>query len=82
VTQQATAPRFDAPAGTVTGWRSDGVVRATGIRYARVERFAPPVPERPADGVVAAGREVRRVSAGFARTGEAAPAPRLQVGGG
>jgi para-nitrobenzyl esterase len=54
VTQQATAPRFSAPAGTFTGWRSDGVVRATGIRYARAERFAPPVPEPAADGVVAA----------------------------
>ncbi|WP_369258649.1 carboxylesterase family protein [Geodermatophilus amargosae] len=54
MTQQATAPRFDAPAGTFTGWRSDGVVRATGIRYARAERFAPPVAEPPADGVVAA----------------------------
>lgn len=54
MTQQATEPRFAAPAGTFTGWRSDRVVRATGIRYARAERFAPPVPEPPADGVVAA----------------------------
>ncbi|GAB3322150.1 carboxylesterase family protein [Geodermatophilus aquaeductus] len=53
MTQQATEPRFAAPAGTFTGWRSDGVVRATGIRYARAERFAPPLPEPPADGVVA-----------------------------
>ncbi|MGY1777165.1 carboxylesterase family protein [Geodermatophilus sp. SYSU D00804] len=52
MTQQDTAPRFAAPAGTVTARRSDGVVRATGIRYARAERFRPPVPEPPAAGVV------------------------------
>ncbi|WP_281246714.1 hypothetical protein [Geodermatophilus amargosae] len=40
------------------------------------------MPEPPADGVVAAGREVRRVWAGFARAGEAAPAPHLRVSGG
>ena len=48
----ATALRFAAPAGTFTARRDDGVVRATGIRYARAERFAPPVPEPPAAGVV------------------------------
>ncbi|MGY1650697.1 carboxylesterase family protein [Geodermatophilus sp. SYSU D01119] len=48
------APRFDAPAGTVIGRWDDGVVRATGIRYARAERFRPPVPEPPAAGVVEA----------------------------
>ena len=36
----------------------------------------------PWDDVVEAGREVRRVWAGFARTGEAGPAPSLRVGGG
>ena len=51
---QTTAPRFESSAGTFTGWRSDGVVRATGIRYARAERFAPPRREPPAEGVVAA----------------------------
>ncbi|MGY1792640.1 carboxylesterase family protein [Geodermatophilus sp. SYSU D00525] len=52
MTQQATTPHFAAPAGTFTARRSDGVVRATGIRYARAERFRPPVPEPPATGVV------------------------------
>ncbi|MGX5656118.1 carboxylesterase family protein [Geodermatophilus nigrescens] len=46
------APRFDASVGTVIGRWDDGVVRATGIRYARAERFRPPVPESPAAGVV------------------------------
>ncbi|SHG29247.1 carboxylesterase family protein [Geodermatophilus nigrescens] len=52
MTSTRPAPRFDAPAGTVLGRWDDGVVRATGIRYARAERFRPPVPEPPADGVV------------------------------
>ena len=40
-----TAAPFHAPAGTIIG-RADGpVVRATGIRYARAERFRPPVAE-------------------------------------
>jgi len=36
------APRFDPPCGPVTGWRDGAVVRATGIPYARAERFARP----------------------------------------
>lgn len=36
------APRFDPPCGPVTGWRDGDVVRATGIPYARAERFALP----------------------------------------
>ena len=48
------APRFDTPAGVFLGRYDDGVVRATGIRYARADRFAPPVPEPPASGVVEA----------------------------
>lgn len=42
------APRFNTPAGEVVGWRDRGVIRATGIRYARTQRFSPPVDEPPA----------------------------------
>lgn len=52
MTVPTTAPRFTCPAGTFLGRPDDGVVRATGIRYARAERWAPPVPEPPADGPV------------------------------
>lgn len=52
MTVPRTAPRFTCPAGTLLGRLDDGVVRATGIRYARAERWAPPVAEPPADGVV------------------------------
>lgn len=38
-------PRFTAPAGVFVGRRDGGVLRATGIRYARAERFHPPRPE-------------------------------------
>ncbi|MBW0101605.1 carboxylesterase family protein [Pseudonocardia sp. KRD291] len=44
----AGAPRWDVPAGTVLGRRDDGVLRATGIRYATAGRFERPVPEPPA----------------------------------
>lgn len=54
MTVPRTAPRFTCPTGTFLGRHDDGVVRATGIRYARAERWAPPVPEPPADGPVAA----------------------------
>lgn len=37
-------PVWHAPAGTVFGWHDGPVDRATGIRYARAERLAPPVP--------------------------------------
>ena len=40
-----TAPRFNAPAGTIIGWADGPVLRATGIRYARAARFCPPEPE-------------------------------------
>lgn len=33
-----------APAGEIIGWREAGLWRATGIPYARAERFAPPHP--------------------------------------
>ena len=46
------APRFSCDAGTVVGWRDEGVVRATGIRYARAERWAAPVAEPPVDGEI------------------------------
>jgi para-nitrobenzyl esterase len=36
---------FQTPAGTVVGRRDGAVVRASGIRYARAERFRPPVAE-------------------------------------
>ncbi|WP_340536734.1 carboxylesterase family protein [Nocardioides sp. GXZ039] len=42
-------PRFSAPAGEIVGWRDAGVVRATGIRYARAGRYEAPVAEPPAD---------------------------------
>ena len=42
------SPQFHAPAGTIVGWCDGAVVRATGIRYARAERFQPPVPESAA----------------------------------
>lgn len=43
--QNADAPVWTCPAGTVVGWRDDGVLRATGIRYARAERHEAPVAE-------------------------------------
>lgn len=46
------APRFPCDAGDVVGWRDDGVVRATGIRYARAERHEAPVAEPSASGPV------------------------------
>jgi para-nitrobenzyl esterase len=43
-----TPPEFQTPAGTIVGRHDGAVVRATGIRYARAERFQPPVAEPPA----------------------------------
>ncbi len=37
-------PRFTTPAGEIIGWRDGNVLRATGIPYARTERFKPPIP--------------------------------------
>lgn len=37
------APIFDPPCGPVIGWYDDDVVRATGIPYARADRFTEPV---------------------------------------
>jgi para-nitrobenzyl esterase len=48
------APSFDAPAGHIVGWRDGGVIRATGIRYARASRFQPPVPEPRAQTIIQA----------------------------
>lgn len=48
------APLFPAPAGLVVGWRDGAVVRATGIRYARAERFGQPVAEPVATGPILA----------------------------
>ncbi|CAO1666344.1 Carboxylic ester hydrolase [Halomonas sp. NYA30] len=41
------APRFTTPAGEIIGWRDNGVIRATGIRYARAQRFCAPKDEPP-----------------------------------
>ncbi|MDP9887603.1 carboxylesterase family protein [Pseudarthrobacter enclensis] len=35
---------FQPPCGPVSGWRDGGVIRATGIPYARAQRFQPPAP--------------------------------------
>jgi para-nitrobenzyl esterase len=48
----ASAPQFQAPAGTIIGWRAAGVLRATGIRYARARRFQPPVAEPAAQAPI------------------------------
>ncbi len=40
----STTPTFFPPCGPVLGWRQGGVVRATGLPYARAGRFEPPVP--------------------------------------
>lgn len=42
-----TSPVFRCDAGEVVGWHDGDVVRATGIRYARAERYAAPVAEPP-----------------------------------
>lgn len=52
--QGTAAPVWHCPAGTVVGWRDAGVLRATGIRYARAGRYAAPVAEPPATGTVRA----------------------------
>ncbi|MBO2007477.1 carboxylesterase family protein [Hymenobacter negativus] len=38
-------PEFHTPAGPIIGRRDGAVVRASGIRYARAQRFRPPVAE-------------------------------------
>jgi para-nitrobenzyl esterase len=50
----STPPEFQTPAGTIIGRHDGAVVRATGIRYAKAERFQPPVPEPPADSPILA----------------------------
>ncbi len=47
-----TSPVFTCDAGEVVGWHDRGVVRATGIRYARAERHAAPVAEPSSSGRV------------------------------
>jgi len=54
MTETMEAPTWVCPAGRIVGWRDDGVVRATGIRYARAGRYEKPVAEPPADRVVEA----------------------------
>jgi len=46
----------ETPAGVFTAWRGGGLVRATGIRYARADRFRAPVAEPVHDGSVDATR--------------------------
>ncbi|TGE28439.1 carboxylesterase family protein [Hymenobacter metallicola] len=43
--QPPSLPHFLTPAGRIIGWRDGTVVRASGIRYARAERFQFPEPE-------------------------------------
>jgi para-nitrobenzyl esterase len=43
--QSTDFPEFYTPAGTIIGRRDGAVVRASGIRYARAQRFRPPVAE-------------------------------------
>jgi para-nitrobenzyl esterase len=50
------APTWECPAGVVRGWRTPGVLRATGIRYARAERFGRPSPEPRSAAVIDATR--------------------------
>jgi len=45
---------FHTPAGLLVGRRDGAVVRASGIRYARAARFAPPQPELPAAAPIVA----------------------------
>jgi para-nitrobenzyl esterase len=49
-------PRWTCDAGTVVGRRDGAVLRATGTRYARAERFGAPVAEPPATTPVDATR--------------------------
>lgn len=48
------APRFTTPAGEIIGWRDNGVIRATGIRYARAQRFCAPKDEPPSTSPIQA----------------------------
>ncbi len=52
--EQARDPVWSCPAATVLGWRDAGVLRATGIRYARAGRYEVPVAEPDATGTVRA----------------------------
>lgn len=48
------APRFNTPAGEIIGWRDRGVIRASGICYARTQRFCAPKDERPSTSPIQA----------------------------
>ncbi|MEL7965808.1 carboxylesterase family protein [Vreelandella neptunia] len=48
------APRFTTPAGEIIGWRDCGVIRATGICYARTQRFCAPKDELPSTAPIQA----------------------------
>ncbi|WP_221885447.1 carboxylesterase family protein [Vreelandella populi] len=45
-------PSFNTPAGEIIGWRDRGVIRATGILYARTQRFCAPEDEPPATDLI------------------------------
>lgn len=47
-------PRFHCAAGTVIGWRDGDLVRATGIAYARAERFQAPTAQTAAEEPIVA----------------------------
>jgi para-nitrobenzyl esterase len=49
-------PVFYAPAGAITGWYHGEVIKATGIRYARSQRFEPPVAEPPSPTPIMANK--------------------------
>lgn len=51
---EAPRRRVHAPCGAVEGWIDGPVLRATGIRYARAERFAPPCPQPDDDALIEA----------------------------
>lgn len=48
------APSWICPAGTIVGWRDNGVVKAAGISYARAARYEVPVAEPINDGLIKA----------------------------
>ena len=64
------APRYDPPCGPIVGWRDGDVVRATGIPYARAERFARP------DAV--ADRSEPLTATGWSPASPQPPAPNLE----
>lgn len=58
------SPQFQALAGTIIGRHDNAVMRASGIRYARAERFGWPVPEPSATVPIQATRTRPRLPPG------------------